>query len=56
MSADGYSFPTNLDTDPPLHGMAPQTGQQLMALALGERWEAGRFADAVEAMRVKRLA
>jgi ectoine hydroxylase-related dioxygenase (phytanoyl-CoA dioxygenase family) len=56
MSADGYSFPTNLDTDPPLHGMAPQTGQQLMALALGERWEAGRFAEAVEAMRVKRLA
>jgi ectoine hydroxylase-related dioxygenase (phytanoyl-CoA dioxygenase family) len=56
MSADGYSFPTNLDTDPPLHGMAPQTGQQLMALALRERWEAGRFAEAVEAMRVKRLA
>ncbi len=56
MSADGYSFPTNLDTDPPLHGMAPQTGQQLMELALGERWEVGRFAEAVEVMRAKRLA
>lgn len=56
MSADGYSFPTNLDTDPPLHGMAPQTGQQLLALALDERWEVGRFVEAVEAMRVKRLA
>lgn len=56
MSADGYSFPTNLDTDPPLHGMAPQTGQQLLALALEERWEVGRFVEAVEAMRVKRLA
>ncbi|WP_425312542.1 phytanoyl-CoA dioxygenase family protein [Pseudomonas putida] len=56
MSADGYSFPTNLDTDPPLHGMAPQTGQQLMAQALDEGWPVERFAEAVEAMRVKRLA
>jgi ectoine hydroxylase-related dioxygenase (phytanoyl-CoA dioxygenase family) len=56
MSADGYSFPTNLDTDPPLHGMAPQTGQQLMQQALDERWPVERFSEAVEAMRVKRLA
>ena len=56
MSADGYSFPTNLDTDPPLHGMAPQTGQQLLELALRERWEVGRFVEAVEVMRCKRLA
>lgn len=56
MSADGYSFPTNLDTDPPLHGMAPQTGQQLLDQALHERWAMERFAEAVEAMRSKRLA
>lgn len=56
MSADGYSFPTNLDTDPPLHGMAPQTGQQLLELALRERWDEVRFAEAVEGMRRKRLA
>nr|WP_256214429.1 phytanoyl-CoA dioxygenase family protein [Pseudomonas sp. NFR16] len=56
MSADGYSFPTNLDTDPPLHGMAPQTGQQLLEQALRERWEMTHFAQAVEAMRRKRLA
>ncbi|MFK3972084.1 phytanoyl-CoA dioxygenase family protein [Pseudomonas sp. NPDC087358] len=56
MSADGYSFPTNLDTDPPLHGMAPLTGQQLMEQALHEGWEVQRFADAVEARRVKRMA
>ncbi|WP_346831163.1 phytanoyl-CoA dioxygenase family protein [Pseudomonas abietaniphila] len=55
MSADGYSFPTNLDTDPPLHGMAPQTGQQLVELALQERWAVKRFVEAVEVMRVKRL-
>ncbi|WP_296186115.1 phytanoyl-CoA dioxygenase family protein [Pseudomonas sp. UBA1879] len=56
MSADGYSFPTNLDTDPPLHGMAPQTGQQLLELALRERWEEARLVEAVEVMRLKRLA
>ncbi|MFJ3487867.1 phytanoyl-CoA dioxygenase family protein [Pseudomonas sp. NPDC090202] len=56
MSADGYSFPTNLDTDPPLHGMAPQTGQQLLEQALRERWPVQRFVEAAEAMRVKRLA
>ncbi|MFJ5298031.1 phytanoyl-CoA dioxygenase family protein [Pseudomonas sp. NPDC088368] len=56
MSADGYSFPTNLDTDPPLDGMAPQTGQQLLELALRERWEVARFVEAVGVMREKRLA
>ncbi len=56
MSADGYSFPTNLDTDPPLQGMAPQTGQQLMQQALHDRWDVARFVEAVEVMRNKRLA
>lgn len=55
-TADGYSFPTNLDTDPPLKGLAPQTGQQLMAQALNERWSLPDFAAAVEQMRAKRQA
>ncbi|MEQ7918347.1 phytanoyl-CoA dioxygenase family protein [Xanthomonas sp. WHRI 1810A] len=55
-TADGYSFPTNLDTDPPLNGLAPQTGQQLMAQALAARWEVQRFSDAVAQMRGKRRA
>jgi ectoine hydroxylase-related dioxygenase (phytanoyl-CoA dioxygenase family) len=29
-SAEGYSFPTNLDRDPPKGGMAPKTQQDLM--------------------------
>jgi ectoine hydroxylase-related dioxygenase (phytanoyl-CoA dioxygenase family) len=37
-AADGYSFPTNLDSDPPLGGNAPETGQQLMHRALLESW------------------
>ncbi|MBD8236820.1 phytanoyl-CoA dioxygenase family protein [Pseudomonas fluorescens] len=55
-TADGYSFPTNLDTDPPLQGLAPQTGQQLMQQALNERWPYSDFAAAVAQMRAKRQA
>ena len=55
-TADGYSFPTNLDTDPPLNGLAPQTGQQLMAQALELRWPLRRFAEAVAQLRAKRSA
>ena len=55
-TADGYSFPTNLDTDPPLKGLAPQTGQQLMLQALNERWPLSDFAAAVTQMRAKRQA
>lgn len=55
-TADGYAFPTNLDTDPPLKGLAPQTGQQLMQQALSERWPPSDFAAAVAQMRAKRQA
>nr|WP_314526127.1 phytanoyl-CoA dioxygenase family protein [uncultured Pseudomonas sp.] len=55
-TADGYAFPTNLDTDPPLKGLAPQTGQQLMQQALDERWPLSDFAAAVAQMRAKRQA
>jgi ectoine hydroxylase-related dioxygenase (phytanoyl-CoA dioxygenase family) len=36
--ADGYAFPTNLDSDPPLEGNAPETGQQLLHRAVKEQW------------------
>jgi len=32
--ADGYSFPTNLDSDPPIGGNAPETAQQMLMRAL----------------------
>lgn len=32
--ADGYSFPTNLDSDPPVGGNAPETAQQMLRRAL----------------------
>jgi ectoine hydroxylase-related dioxygenase (phytanoyl-CoA dioxygenase family) len=36
--ADGYSFPTNLDSDPPIDGNAPATGQVIMQQALSKKW------------------
>lgn len=36
--ADGYSFPTNLDSDPPIGGNVPVTAQQMMHQALEKSW------------------
>ena len=54
VSADGYSFPSNVDTDPPIGGLAPRTAQALMAEALKERWAPARFSAALEAHRLRR--
>ena len=42
-SFDGYSFPTSLDTDPPLSGMAPETQRQLVQRGLDEGWGTEKF-------------
>jgi ectoine hydroxylase-related dioxygenase (phytanoyl-CoA dioxygenase family) len=38
-SAEGYSFPTNLDRDQPIGGLAPPTQGDLLREALAEDWE-----------------
>lgn len=53
--AEGYSFPTNLDRDPPIGGLAPETQQQLMLRALAEKWPAAKFAEALAAQATRRL-
>ncbi len=53
-SADGYSFPSNLDSDPPRDGMSPESAQQLMARALRSGWTQTEFADALAAHRGRR--
>lgn len=45
--AEGYSFPTNLDRDPPIGGIAPKPQAMLMAEALAENWSAERFEKAL---------
>lgn len=44
-AASGYSFPTDLDFDPPVDGNAPQTQQQLLRRALAGRWPAAKLCD-----------
>jgi ectoine hydroxylase-related dioxygenase (phytanoyl-CoA dioxygenase family) len=53
--AEGYSFPTNLDRDPPIGGLAPQTQQALMREALAEDWSEAAFDKAVAAQAWRKL-
>jgi ectoine hydroxylase-related dioxygenase (phytanoyl-CoA dioxygenase family) len=54
--AEGYSFPTNLDRDPPLGGLAPKTQAQLMHEALREGWSDEAFAKALREQAGKKLS
>jgi ectoine hydroxylase-related dioxygenase (phytanoyl-CoA dioxygenase family) len=53
--AEGYAFPTNLDRDPPIGGLAPQTQAQLMLKALAENWEPSKFNHALDQHSHRRL-
>lgn len=55
-SAEGYSFPTNLDRDPPKDGLAPETQQALFARALAEGFGLQKFGAILDEMRIKQLA
>lgn len=37
-AAEGYPFPTNLDSDPPVEGLAPPSQADLVRRALDEEW------------------
>lgn len=54
--AEGYPFPTNLDRDPPLGGLAPESQQGLFSRALTERWSAERFIAALREQAGRREA
>jgi ectoine hydroxylase-related dioxygenase (phytanoyl-CoA dioxygenase family) len=53
--AEGYAFPTNLDLDPPLGGLAPESQQSMMLRALQERWAFAAFDAALQAQANKKL-
>ncbi len=55
-TAEGYSFPTNLDRDPPVDGLAPETGQAFMLRALNADMPPETFAAELDAMSARRLA
>jgi ectoine hydroxylase-related dioxygenase (phytanoyl-CoA dioxygenase family) len=53
-SAEGYAFPTNLDRDPPIGGLAPQTPAQLFWQALSEGWPQADFDRELSEYRYRR--
>jgi ectoine hydroxylase-related dioxygenase (phytanoyl-CoA dioxygenase family) len=54
--AEGYSVPTNLDRDPPIGGLAPETQAQLMLKALAGNWTSDAFEKALAEQSRRRLA
>lgn len=54
-TAEGYSFPTNLDRDPPIGGLAPETQQALFQRALDAGWTAEAFGKALTEQAAKKL-
>lgn len=53
-TAEGYAFPTNLDRDPPIGGLAPKNQQALMLEALEAGWSAEKFSEALDAQAERR--
>ena len=53
--AEGYSFPTNLDRDPPIGGLAPESQAMMMHRALDEAWTLAKFQSALDAQGNKKL-
>lgn len=54
--AEGYPFPTNLDTDPPVGGLAPESQAELFHRALKESWTFEAFNAALDAQQLKQRA
>nr|WP_315184987.1 phytanoyl-CoA dioxygenase family protein [uncultured Albidiferax sp.] len=53
--AEGYAFPTNLDRDPPLGGLAPESQQGLLLRALQEDWPQAQIQQALQQQAHKKL-
>lgn len=55
-TAEGYSFPTNLDRDPPKGGLAPETQQAYFIRALSQGTAYQDFAAQLDAISANQLA
>ena len=55
-TAEGYSFPTNLDNDPPVGELAPETQQALFLRALESKMTKAEFENQLKLMESKKLA
>ncbi|MET8163858.1 phytanoyl-CoA dioxygenase family protein [Streptomyces sp. NPDC005329] len=55
-SAEGYPFPTNLDSDPPVDGLAPPAQADVVRRALHEEWTPQALKDELRAGAVRRTS
>ncbi len=53
-AAEGYSFPTNLDRDPPIGGLAPETQNALMQRAIASDMPEDAFFAALDAQQKRK--
>ena len=54
--AEAYAFPTNLDREPPIGGLAPESQQALLLRALDEGWPAQQFIKAAQSQAARKIA
>jgi len=54
-SAEGYPFPTNLDRDQPIGGLAPASQAALLSQAVTESWPTDRLDAALQAYDKRRM-
>jgi ectoine hydroxylase-related dioxygenase (phytanoyl-CoA dioxygenase family) len=54
--AEGYSFPTNLDLDQPIDGLAPMTQAEILGEAVDQGWSQQRLDTELEAWAGRRLS
>ena len=55
-AAEGYAFPTDLDRDPPIGGLAPASQADLMHKALQDRISAEAFCEQMTALSTRRAS
>jgi len=55
-TAEGYPFPTNLDTDPPVGGNAPASQADILRQAVCEGWADAQLARALMALNTRQTA
>jgi ectoine hydroxylase-related dioxygenase (phytanoyl-CoA dioxygenase family) len=55
-SAEGYAFPTNLDHDQPIGGLAPETQAELVWRALRSGWAPGALDTELTAQAARRTS
>ena len=53
-TAEGYSFPTNLDSDPPIGGLAPRTQAQILTEAVDQGMANSEFENLLDALNQRR--